>query len=132
MSDETNASEESASQQGAEEQTREEVPPSAREDPSVPEPISTVDVRNVHHAHGTPESREKACAEMQVKIATRLEQVMDLVQERKVIANDDVEKTLGVSDNTAMRYLSRLVKLGKLRRIGAAKTGRWVKYEEAV
>ena len=40
--------------------------------------------------------------------------VLKLVQEKKEIQNNDVEKLLGVSDSTAERYLDELEKEGKL------------------
>ena len=38
--------------------------------------------------------------------------------EKRSITNDQVEKLLHVSDATASRYLARLVKEGKLQKIG--------------
>lgn len=48
----------------------------------------------------------------------RLEKVMEMAIQKRVIVNDDVEKLLKVSDATATRYLSELVKNGRLRRLG--------------
>ncbi|GBE16528.1 hypothetical protein BMS3Abin15_00349 [bacterium BMS3Abin15] len=44
------------------------------------------------------------------------------------IANNDVEKLVGVSDTTAERYLDELEKEGKIRQVG--KTGKFVYYEK--
>ncbi len=48
----------------------------------------------------------------------RLEKIMALAAEKRVIANDDVQKLLNVSDATVTRYLSELVKNGRLKRFG--------------
>ncbi|MEK7617742.1 MAG: DUF977 family protein [Patescibacteria group bacterium] len=47
-----------------------------------------------------------------------LERIMALAGNSPRITNDDVQRVLGVSDATATRYLSYLVDLGKLSRIG--------------
>ena len=44
------------------------------------------------------------------------------------ITNDDVEKMLGVSNNTVIRYLDELEKEGKLRQVG--ETGKYTYYEK--
>ncbi|PIR96122.1 MAG: hypothetical protein COT92_02865 [Candidatus Doudnabacteria bacterium CG10_big_fil_rev_8_21_14_0_10_42_18] len=56
-----------------------------------------------------------------------LDKIMKLAGERAKIYNSDVEKGLGVSDATATRYLSYLVDLGKLVRVG--ERGRQVYYQ---
>ena len=48
----------------------------------------------------------------------RLEKIVAMVREKKVITNDDVEKLLKVSDATATNYLRELVKEGRLKRSG--------------
>ena len=53
--------------------------------------------------------------------AERIEKLLAFAKTRKQITNDDVQKLLRVSDATATRYLSRLVKEGKLRREGKQK-----------
>jgi len=55
-----------------------------------------------------------------------LEQVLKLAQDKGEIANDDVEKALGVSNATAERYLQELETQGKLQQIG--ELGKYVKY----
>ncbi|GEM_PF-642631 len=55
-----------------------------------------------------------------------LEKVMVMAREKGEIANDDVEKGLGVSDATAQRYLQELELQGKLVQIGTR--GKYVKY----
>ena len=51
----------------------------------------------------------------------KLEKIVALAKERGSITNDDVQKHVYVSHVTAARYLSQLVKEGRLRRIGALK-----------
>lgn len=48
----------------------------------------------------------------------RIEKIMELAKEKRVIVNDDVEKLLKVSDATATRYLNTLVLAARLKRIG--------------
>lgn len=55
-----------------------------------------------------------------------LEKVVEMAREKGEIANDDVEKELGVSDATAQRYLQELESQGKLVQIGTR--GKYVKY----
>ncbi len=55
-----------------------------------------------------------------------LEKVMVMAREKGEIANDDVEKGLGVSNATAQRYLQELESQGKLVQIGTR--GKYVKY----
>lgn len=60
---------------------------------------------------------------------SRLEKIMIFITTKKhKISNDDVEKLLHVSDATATRYLSELVKGGHLKK---NKGGKWVSYERS-
>lgn len=52
--------------------------------------------------------------------------ILALLRDKQRIANNDVEKLLGVSDATATRYLSELEQEGKVEQVGA--TGRGVEY----
>ena len=56
-----------------------------------------------------------------------LEKVLEMAREKGEIANDDVEKALGVSDSTAQRYLQELEATGKLQQIG--ERGKYVIYK---
>jgi len=47
--------------------------------------------------------------------------------QNKRVANNDIEKLLGVSDATATRYLDELEREGRVRQVG--KTGKYVYYE---
>ncbi len=60
----------------------------------------------------------KALSSIQFRKKAKLEKIMKLAQEKKSITNDQVEKLLHVSDATAQRYLSALVKQGRLKQIG--------------
>jgi len=50
-----------------------------------------------------------------------LEKIVALAQHKGSIKNNDVELLLHVTDATATRYLSELVKAGRLQRIGKQK-----------
>lgn len=71
----------------------------------------------------------KARAAIQIKKRKKLDRIMEEVAKEGSITNDQVEKLLHVGDTTATRYLTALVKEGKLRRIGT--TGKHVRYEKA-
>jgi Fic family protein len=57
-----------------------------------------------------------------------LEKIRGLFAEQGRVANDDVEKLLGVSDATVTRYLDDLEKEGFIRQVGT--TGKHVFYEK--
>ena len=57
----------------------------------------------------------KALESIQSRKRAKLEKIMRLANEKKVITNDDVEKLLRVSDATATRYLNTLVKQNRLK-----------------
>jgi len=60
----------------------------------------------------------KAQAKIQFNKQKKLEKIMVLAQKKKIIANEDVQKLLYVSDATATRYLVKLVAQGRLVRAG--------------
>ena len=68
----------------------------------------------------------KARAVIQGRKRKKLEKVLALIDTKKNIGNDDVEKLLHVSDATATRYLTQLEKEGKIIQVG--KTGKSVRY----
>ncbi len=70
------------------------------------------------------ESREREDVE---KKKENLEKVRQIFAGQDRVANDDIEKLLGVSDATATRYLDELEKEGLIRQVG--KTGKHVYYE---
>lgn len=57
-----------------------------------------------------------------------LEKIRSVFAERSTVANNDIEKLLGISDATATRYLDELEKEGFIYQVG--KTGRHVYYEK--
>ena len=68
----------------------------------------------------------KARAVIQSRKRKKLERIMEVVNAKGKITNDQVEKLLHVSDATATRYLSQLEKEGKVKQEG--KTGKGVSY----
>lgn len=68
----------------------------------------------------------KARAVIQGRKRKKLEKILTLIDSKKSIGNDDVEKLLHVSDATATRYLTQLEKEGKIIQVG--KTGKSVRY----
>ena len=68
----------------------------------------------------------KARAVLQINKRKKLDKIMVDVAKRGSITNDQVEKLLHVSDATSTRYLSQLVKEGKLKQVG--KVGPGVRY----
>ena len=68
----------------------------------------------------------KARATIQDRKRKKLEKILELLDAKKKITNDEVEKLLHVSDATATRYLSELEKQGKVKQVG--KTGKAVVY----
>ena len=57
----------------------------------------------------------------------RKEKILKMIQDHGRVANNDVKKSLGVSDATATNYLDELEKEDKIKQVG--KTGRGVTYE---
>lgn len=68
----------------------------------------------------------KARAVIQSRKRKKLEKIMEVVNAKGKITNDQVEKLLHVSDATATRYLTQLEKEGKVKQEG--KTGKGVSY----
>ena len=68
----------------------------------------------------------KARATIQDRKRKKLDKIMEALNAKGKITNDEVEKLLHVSDATATRYLSALEKEGKIQQVG--KTGKSVEY----
>lgn len=68
----------------------------------------------------------KARAVIQSRKRKKLDKILILLDSKKHIGNDDVEKLLRVSDATATRYLTQLEKEGKIIQVG--RTGKSVQY----
>ncbi|MGC9605761.1 MAG: hypothetical protein ABSF56_03370 [Minisyncoccia bacterium] len=60
----------------------------------------------------------KANAKIQSNKQKKLDKIILLAQKKKIIANEDVQKTLHISSATATRYLVKLVQQGHLARAG--------------
>ena len=60
----------------------------------------------------------KANAKIQSNKQKKLDKIILFAQKKKIIANEDVQKLLRVSDATATRYLVKLVQQGLLARVG--------------
>jgi len=69
--------------------------------------------------------RDQAQSAIQFRRQARLEKIMALVETKRSIGNDEVEKLLRVSNATASRYLSTLVRDGKLKRLGLPHASRY-------
>ena len=63
-------------------------------------------------------SSKKALDAIQFRKRAKLEKIVKSTALNGRITNDQVEKLLRVSDATATRYLSQLVKEGRLKRVG--------------
>ena len=109
--------------------------------PPEPEPIPTTVVAPASASaplqrHAAPTVAEatagkrdllmKARAMMQDRKRKKLQKILELLNMKSKITNDEVEKLLHVSDATATRYLSLLEKEGKIHQVG--KTGAGVVY----
>ncbi len=83
-------------------------------------------IRNRHtecESHGISTYTEKQQAEKQARKA----RILDMLQEKESITNDDIEQPLGISHPTAANYLRELVEEGKIEQIG--ERGRFVSYQ---
>lgn len=74
----------------------------------------------------TPELVQKQAQEKQ----EHLQKVLSLIATRDRIANNDVEKLLGVSNATAERYLNELEQKGVLKQVGNIGQGVYYKKTE--
>ena len=79
-------------------------------------------------AKATAEQRQEAEKEDVKGKKENLEKMREFFNKQGRVANNDVEKLLGVSDATATRYLDELEKEGFVRQVG--KTGKHVYYEK--
>lgn len=68
----------------------------------------------------------KARATIQDRKAKKLDKILEFLNTKGKVTNDEVEKLLHVSDATATRYLSVLEKQGKIKQVG--RTGKAVEY----
>ncbi len=61
---------------------------------------------------------QKALDAIQFRKRAKLEKIAKYAEQKRSITNDQAEKLLRISDATATRYLSQLVKEGRLKRTG--------------
>lgn len=71
-------------------------------------------------------NRQKALTEREENHRANLAKVLNMAQISDRLTNNDIERTLGVSDSTATRYLQELEDLGKIEQVGTE--GRAVYY----
>jgi len=105
-----------------------EIPTESEPNPP-PAPQPTPQAPVPPFANFTTRAREmlaKARAAIQERKRKKLDRILILLNEKKNIGNDDVEKLLHVSDATATRYLNQLEREGKIVQVG--KTGQSVRY----
>ena len=85
-----------------------------------PAPTSLPLTAVTHAAH---DLLVKARATIQTRKQKKLAKIMEALNTKNKITNDEVEKLLHVSDATATRYLSALEKEGKIQQVGKTGTG---------
>ena len=56
------------------------------------------------------------------------EKILNLLEEKRKITNNDIEELLNIADSTATKYLQKLEDEGKIKQIG--ETGRSVYYKK--
>lgn len=79
--------------------------------------------------HTARDLLNKARVAIQDRKRKKRDKIMQTLNTKNKIANDEVEKLLHVSDATATRYLSALEKEGKIKQVG--RTGTGVTYSRA-
>ncbi|MDP1706236.1 MAG: winged helix-turn-helix transcriptional regulator [bacterium] len=62
--------------------------------------------------------KQKALTEQAEKHRANIAKVLNMAQISDKITNNDIERTLGVSDSTATRYLQELEEQGKIEQVG--------------
>jgi hypothetical protein len=67
----------------------------------------------------------KAQAKIQSNKQKKLYKIVQLAQNKKIIANEDVQKLLRISSATATRYLVKLVQQGHLIRVGSPRDAKY-------
>ena len=98
-------------------------PPQAASAPVAPAPTSTSSPQATHPAR---DLLVKARATIQDRKRKKLDKILEALNAKGKITNDEFEKLLHISDATATRYLSALEKEGKIQQVG--KTGKAVEY----
>mgnify|MGYP003395033847 CR=1 FL=1 len=102
------------------------------ENPSVNEAISEAqEIPTAHSERNEPLLKASISsvvgnAAKQERVRKKLENIIELLNTKGKVTNDEIEKLLHVSDATATRYLSQLEKEGKIKQEG--RTGKSVSY----
>lgn len=115
----------------AETTTAQELTPTAQIPPNEPiapepEPIQPPAAAAPAQTHSIRDLLNKARIAIQDRKRKKRDKIMQALNTKNKITNDEVEKLLHVSDATATRYLSALEKEGRIRQVG--KTGHGVVY----
>lgn len=93
-----------------------------------PEPPSAAAPVQTGILHTARDLLNKARVAIQDRKRKKRDKIMSVLATKSKITNDEVEKLLHVSDATATRYLSALVKENKIKQVG--KTGHGVVYSK--
>ncbi|OGG94199.1 hypothetical protein A2609_02725 [Candidatus Kaiserbacteria bacterium RIFOXYD1_FULL_47_14] len=96
---------------------------------SAPEPPSAAAPAQIGILHTARDLLVKARVTIQDRKRKKRDKIMEALTKKNKITNDEVEKLLHVSDSTAERYLSVLVKEGKIKQ--DRRTGAGVSYSRA-
>ncbi len=92
----------------------------------VPEPVPVQAPLPQSVSQPNPRSfLQKALDTIQFRKRAKLEKITKYAEQKRSITNDQAEKLLRISDATATRYLSQLVKEGRLKRTGPAGNARY-------
>ncbi|MFH1967916.1 MAG: DeoR family transcriptional regulator [bacterium] len=93
----------------------------------VPTPKPEGEGGSATKSNGSPVSTPSNLIEKQAQEkAEHLQKILELLESRDKIVNDDAEKLLGVSDRTVQRYFNELESEGKIKQVG--NTGKGVFY----
>lgn len=92
----------------------------------MPAPVVAAPTKSTNFAR---DLLNKARAAIQSRKQKKLEKILEFLNTKGKISNDEVEKLLHVSDATATRYLSALEKDGKIKQVG--RTGKAVTYTKS-
>lgn len=102
------------------------VPPvPAAQEPAPPPPVPVIAPPVVSPSNPKQSAGARMREVVQAKKRARLDRVVALAVQKRVVTNNDVERLLKVSDATATNYLRELVTSGRLRRTGAQKRPRY-------
>ena len=108
----------------------EEVPAPLARDPGAAAgvPVSTVQPTTTSSSPTVPAIADlpaRGLAARRAREQAKLDKLLAFVREKGSVENDDVQKLLRISDATASRYVSKLVKNGSLVRTGTPTHARY-------